>query len=143
MAMVWILLAALGVPVWLVVGALAAGLWSRRAFKRAPGVFPAKLRVEAGEVPGFKTSWPRGAAYARWVHDVLLVHRGLALVRNNVLAVAGANGPLVVGGPEEITRLGPSPVVLSLTLDGGATVELAGRSEDRDAVVGPYPGVLL
>jgi hypothetical protein len=38
--MVWILLAALGVPVWLVVGVLAAGLWSRRALKRSPGVFP-------------------------------------------------------------------------------------------------------
>jgi hypothetical protein len=141
--MVWILLAALGVPVWLVVGALAAGLWSRRGFKRSPGVFRAKLRVAAGEVPGFKSSWPRGPGYARWVHDVLLMHRGLALVRNKELAVAGVNGPLVVGGPEEITRLGPSPVVLALTLDGGATVKLAGPSEDRDAVAGPYAGVLL
>ena len=51
-----IVLAALGVPLWLVVGALAAGLWSRRSFKRAPGVFPAKLRVMAGEVPGLETS---------------------------------------------------------------------------------------
>ena len=54
--MALIVLAALGVPLWMVVGALAAGLWSRRSFKRAPGVFPAKLRVTAGEVPGLETS---------------------------------------------------------------------------------------
>lgn len=141
--MVWILLAALGVPLWLVVGALAAGLWSRRAFKRAPGVFPAKLRVAAGEVAGVKSSWPRGAAYARWVHDVLLVHRGFALARNDAFPVASAAGPLVDGDPDEITHLGSSPVTLVLTLDNGATAELAGPSEDRDAVVGPYAGVLL
>jgi hypothetical protein len=141
--MVWILLAALGVPVWLVVGVLAAGLWSRRTFKRSAGVFPAKLRAVAGEVPGVKASWPRGTAHARWVHDVLLVHRGLALIRNKALPVESAGGPLMEGDLDEITGLGPSPVVLALTLDGGATVELAGRSEDRDAVVGPYAGALL
>ena len=46
--MIWILLAALGVPLWLIVGALTAGLLARRAFKRGLGVFPAKLRVVAG-----------------------------------------------------------------------------------------------
>jgi hypothetical protein len=54
--MIWILLAALGVPPWLVLGAPGAGLLSRRAFKRAPGVFPAKVRTVTGQVPGFKTS---------------------------------------------------------------------------------------
>jgi hypothetical protein len=139
--MVWILLAALGVPVWLVVGALAAALWSRHAFKRAPGVFPAKLRVVAGKVPGVDASWPRLPLYARWVHDVLLVHHGLALVRISVLPVESVSGPLV--DRPEITRLGASPVVLALTLDGGAHAELAGPSEDRDDVVGPYTGPLL
>jgi hypothetical protein len=33
--------------------------------------------------------------------------------------------------------------VLALTLDGGAHAELAGPSEDRDDVVGPYTGPLL
>jgi hypothetical protein len=141
--MVWIVLAALGVPVWLLVGALGAALWSRRRFKRAAGVFPAKLRVVAGEVAGFGASWPRRPVYARWVHDVLLVHRGLALVRNRALPVAGVSGALVEGVPGELTRLGPSPVVLTLGLDDGARVALAGRADDRDALVGPYAVVLL
>jgi hypothetical protein len=145
--MVWILLAALGVPVWLVVGALAVALWSRRSFKRAPGVFPAKLRVVAGEVDGelagLGASWPRRPVHARWVHDVLLVHRGLALVRSRALPVAGVVGPLADGSPEELTRLGPSPVVLTLSLDGGAQVALAAARDDREALVGPYGVVLL
>jgi hypothetical protein len=141
--MVWIVLAALGVPVWLVVGALGAALWSRRRFKRTPGVFPAKLRVVAGEVDGVGASWPRRPVHARWVHDVLLVHRGLALVRNSALAVTRVSGPLADGVTGELTRLGPSPVVLTLVLDDGARVALAGPAADRDALVGPYGVVLL
>ena len=52
--MVWILLAAIGIPLWMVVGALVATLLSRRRFKRAPGVFPAKLRIVSGDVAGLK-----------------------------------------------------------------------------------------
>lgn len=69
----------------------------------------AKLRAVAGEAPGLRTSWPRGAADARWVHDVLLVHRGFALVRNMALPVESAAGPLTERDPGEITGLGPSP----------------------------------
>ncbi len=54
--MVWILML-LGVPVWLLAGVAAAGLWSRRAFKRLPGVFPAKVRVATGKVRGVKAPY--------------------------------------------------------------------------------------
>jgi len=47
---IWIVLAALGIPIWLVLGGLAASLMSRRSFKRRDGVFSAKLRVVSGEV---------------------------------------------------------------------------------------------
>ena len=43
--MIWVLLAALGVPLWIVVGVLMGALWSRRRFKREPGAFAAKLRL--------------------------------------------------------------------------------------------------
>jgi hypothetical protein len=141
--MIWVLLAALGVPLWLVIGALAASLWSRRTFKRAPGTFPAKVRVSAGAPAGVDARWPRRPFYVRWVHDVVLVHHGLALVRTDALPVANVTGPLIEGEPAEITRLGPSPIVLTLHLDDGTTTELAGRTEDRDLLVGPYAAVVL
>ncbi len=73
--MIWALLAILGVPIWLVVGALGGALWSRRRFRSQPGVFPAAVRARGDN------SWPRAGSYGRLVRDVLVVNRGLALVR--------------------------------------------------------------
>jgi hypothetical protein len=66
--MVWVLLAAIGVPVWIVVGLLIGALYHRSRAKRWPGVFKAKLRRDAGETTDRKAKW-RGA-YGLWVHDV-------------------------------------------------------------------------
>jgi hypothetical protein len=83
--MIWILLGGLGVPIWLIVGALGGAFWSRRKFQHSSGVFPCKVRIAAGSEDLGK--WPRTTVYARWVHDVLLVHAGLALVRYRALPV--------------------------------------------------------
>jgi hypothetical protein len=91
MRVIWILLAMFGVPLWLVVGTLGGALWSRRTFRRAPGVFPCKVRIISG--PEDSGKWPRATAYARWVHDVLPVHAGLALVRFRALPVMASTGP--------------------------------------------------
>jgi hypothetical protein len=136
--MVAILLALLGVPLWLVVGMVLAALYSRRRFKQAPGVFRCKLRLVAGTVGSLKTTWGRVPAYGRWVHDVLLINQGLALVRVMPIPVAG-----VVAGPEkadptEIKRLGPAPRVLRLRVDGGSTIELAAGEPDELMMLGPF-----
>jgi len=72
---IWALLALLGVPIWLVVGALAAALLSRRRFRAQPGVFRLKERG-----PG-QDKWPRRTAYGRVIHNVLVLNKGLALAR--------------------------------------------------------------
>jgi hypothetical protein len=138
---IWIILAALGIPIWLVLGGLGASLLSRRSFKRRPGVFPAKLRVVSGDVATLKSSWHRRPGYARWVHDVLLVQHGLALRQTEALAVAGVTHTGSRGGADDISGLGDSPLVVTPELDGGASVELAASSDDRQAMVGPF-GVL-
>ena len=71
----------LGVPIWLVVGALGSALFSRHRFKTRTGVIPLLFR-EAGE-----DKWPRRPSYGRYVHNVLVVNRGLALVRTSVHVV--------------------------------------------------------
>jgi hypothetical protein len=141
--MVWILLAALGIPLWIVAGALIATLLSRRQFKRAPGAFPAKLRIVSGDVPGLKDSWPRRPLLARWTHDVLVVQRGLALVRCDVLGVTQATGSLTTGDPDAIRGLGAEPLLLTVVLDHGASVELAAPADAKSPIVGPFAGVLL
>jgi hypothetical protein len=124
--MIWILLAALGIPLWMVLGALAASLLSRRSFKRRPGVFPAKLRVVTHDATT-ATTWPRRMAYAQWVHDVLLVQKGIALLRTEALPVA-STGPSTKL-TDEIRGLGGAPMVMTLVLDDSSSVELATSSE--------------
>ena len=103
--MIWILLAAVSVPLWLVVGALAAGLWSRRNFKKSPGVFRAKAQQMSPEQTA--VDWSHLKVYGRWVHDVLLLHQGLALVRNRALPVRRLTPSSSIrprSGDSEITR---------------------------------------
>jgi hypothetical protein len=136
--MIWALLAILGVPLWLVVGALAGSLWSRRRFRNSPGVFPAKVRLNSGAFDGLSESWPPVAVYARWVHDVLLVNKGLALVRTQPLPIAAAEGRVEQASPQEIKRLGDNPILLQFRLDNGAIIQLAAPGEVRSLACGPF-----
>lgn len=119
--MIWILLAALGVPIWLVVGLLLGALWSRRRFRGAPGVFACKVRPLADD--GGSEGWPRTTSYARWVHDVLLVHGGVALVRNQALPVRSVEGPVAPALSAKVK--GGEPVSVRFRLDDDSVVEVA------------------
>jgi hypothetical protein len=141
--MIWIVLAALGIPLWMVAGALVTTLLSRRKFRQTPGAFPAKLRVVSGEVAGLRSSFPRGQLAARWVHDVLVIHRGLALARSDALGVAQATRAPTTVGDDEVRGLGAEPKAMTLLLDSGASVELAAPANTADAMVGPFVGLLV
>ncbi len=132
--MLAILLTILGVPLWLVLGGVGAGLWSRRSFRKSPGVFAVKARVVDSAAPPPK--WKRKASYARWVHDVLIVHQGLGLVRNRALPVASAS-PATISS-DEVGGLGDDPVAVRLRLDGGEVVEVAAATADGDTLMGPF-----
>jgi hypothetical protein len=141
--MVAILLALLGVPLWLVVGMVLGALYSRRRFKQAPGVFRCKLRLAAGTVGSLRATWGRVPAYGRWVHDVLLVNQGLALVRVVPIPVVGVVARPEKADPAEIRRLGPVPKVLRLRVDGGSTVDLAAGEADELRMLGPFADVTV
>ncbi|MDH4307466.1 MAG: hypothetical protein OEX04_08290 [Acidimicrobiia bacterium] len=76
--MIWILLATLGIPIWLIVGALIAVWQIRRTVKRQPGVFEVSVRTAGAD------KWPRQPSYARVIRDVLVLTRGVALLRAEV-----------------------------------------------------------
>ena len=75
------LLAVLGIPIWLVVGVLIAVWQIRRTLKQQPGVFEVLVRAEDSD------KWPRELSYGRVVRDVLVLYRGVALLRVEVLAL--------------------------------------------------------
>jgi hypothetical protein len=128
--MIWIILYALGIPLWLIIGAITSAVVSRRRFRREPGVFASKVRREPGA-----EAWPRAKSYGRWVHDVLIVHRGLALVRHAAMGVVTATGPLVV---TDAKGLGDEPSSVSLHLDDGSTLDVAAARSDAELLPGPF-----
>jgi hypothetical protein len=134
---IWILLAMLGVPLWLILGALSGALWSRRTFRRAAGVFPCKIRIVSG--PESPAKWTRATTYARWVHDVLLVHAGLALVRFRALPVAAVDAPIAPASDVKL-KGGDDVVTASLRLDDGSVVEIAGLRSAAE-ILGPFANV--
>jgi hypothetical protein len=126
---VWILLAALGVPIWLVVGILAAALLNRRRFKRLPGVFHVRLKRAAGAAQGSKDKWRR--ARALWVHDVLLVYQGIALMRVRPLPVAEMLEEST-SAPPVGRRSGGGARAMRLRLDDGSDVTVAFAEKDAE-----------
>ena len=69
------------VIVALIVGALIAIWQIRRTVKRQPGVFEVSVRNAGAD------TWPRQPSYARVIRDVLVLTRGVALLRAEVLPV--------------------------------------------------------
>jgi hypothetical protein len=122
--MIWALLALLGVPIWLVVGALGGALIYRRRVRSDPDVVRVKVRAADAE------RWPRRASYGRAVQDVLVLHTGIALVRCNIRGVADAF---------ERADLGPVapfalPRVAQLAFDDGTVALLAVDGADARAL---------
>lgn len=113
--MIWALLAILGVPIWLIVGFLAAIVLSRRAFHRQPGVFDVAVRDDD------TSKWPRRPAYGRIVGNVLVLNRGAALLRTEIRAVTTVAELEIGEGPKKPT----DAVGRTVTFDDGSGFELA------------------
>lgn len=134
----WTLLILLGVPVGAGGGMLLAGWRSRRRFAAAEGVFRCKVRARGIRLGGLAAGWSRRATRARWQHDVLLVHRGLLFPRTVPLAVRKVEGAVRNARYREVGRLDAAPLLITLRLDDGMSVEVAAPAADRAALAGPY-----
>lgn len=115
-------LALLGIPVWLLIGGLVGALLSRRNFKAQPDVVPLMFRAAGDD------KWPRGLAYGRYVHNVLIVNHGLAQIRTAVHVVEHVDR-LDVGGTT-FKHL-DDPVAFTVRLDDGSDYELAIERADN------------
>lgn len=135
--MLWVLSAA-------VVALVCAGvavLVRRRRIMTASGVFRCRLRSSSWGLDTLTQSWSRRVAHAVWVHDVLVVYRGIAMSRVLLLACRFAED--LEDGPSSLRRLGPCPLLLRLRLDDGAIVEVAAPRRSCPDLVGPYVAAQL
>ena len=114
--MIWATLALLGVPIWLVLGALIGAMFSRHHFKSQPDVVPLMFRAADDD------KWPRGLAYGRYVHNVLIVSHGLAQIRTSVHVVEHVDRLDL--GDTEFKHI-DDPIAFAIQLDDGSDYELA------------------
>ena len=130
------LLAVLGVDLIVIVALVGAVIARNRWVKHQDGTFRGAIRLESGDLDGLSEKWRRG--HGRWVRDVLVWTNGPLNLTNHAIAVDAMAESSATGEP--IRRLGDAPVSATLTI-GGATAEIAARSEDHDVLLtsGPKP----
>lgn len=128
--MIWALLALLGIPLWFIAVALLTVIRNRRQVRSSPDVF--------AYVAGTDTGWSRRPGYARWVSDVLLVHRGPALIRTEARQVTAG---VATGRPKDQPRkLGGSATALEFTFADRSTLRIAVDDPMVPTALGPFAG---
>ena len=110
------ILALLGIPIWLLIGAVLGALFSRHNFKAQPDVVPMMNRAAGDE------KWPRGPGYGRYVNNVLVVNHGFAQIRTSVHVVEHVE-PLDLG--DTTFKHVDDPMAYTVRLDDGSHYEIA------------------
>lgn len=114
----------LGIPLWMLVGAIILIFWNRSRIKKQPGMFPVKTRAEADEDADKEPKWS-GKGYAQWVHDVLIVRTGTGLMQSTPYGISGLASAEQDADPEEVKGLGEEPKVVRAQLDDGSILQVA------------------
>ncbi len=121
------ILVLLGVPLWMLFGGLILMFWNSNRVKKQPGTFPLKVRQETDPDSNEESKWPSGVIYAQWVHDVLIVRKGLGLMLTIPYGIKGVEGSPQEADPDEVKKLGDHPVVIRAVLDDDSILMVAVR----------------
>lgn len=113
--MIWVLLGLLGVPIWLIVGALLSVVYSRRSFRTQDEVFDLSIRRPGDE------KWPRQPAHGRCFRGIIVVNKGLALIRTEIHEV----DDIAVLELDPPPRKPADAVGRLVTLRDGSSIEVA------------------
>jgi hypothetical protein len=128
---IWAILAALGVPLWLCAIGIFMLLFNNRRLRKRYGDIPVRVRRSG------KKRWTRG--HAVWVSDVFAWRGSPAAWNEELLRVSGAM-PRAADPAErkKLHRLGDDPAIATLTVAEGETVEVAAAPEQGSALLGPF-----
>ena len=136
--MIIAILALLGVPLWLVLGWLAAGIWHRRQVKQLPGAFEFKVRMVSGTYRNVDDSLKGRPGMALSAHDIIIVEKGLLIPRNLHFRVADGVQPPQPADPDQVKLLGDSPVTMQFRLDDGEVIKVAAPGDQAELARGPF-----
>lgn len=129
--MIWAVLAFVGVPLWLCAAGIFTLLLRNRALRKRPGNVAVRVH------PPDKKRWSRG--HGVWVHDVF-AFRGFPAAWKEAL-VWSTEATMRAPTSDErkkLHRIGDDPVIVTLSLAEGGTIEIAARAEAKDTLLGPF-----
>lgn len=129
--MIWIILAALGVPLWLCAIGIIVILTNNRKLRTRYGDIPVRVR-RAG-----KKRWTRG--HALWVSDVF-AWRGSPAAWNEELdhvITVSLRAP-TADEQRRLRRLGDGVSIATMATFDGPPAEVAVAKEHRTALIGPF-----
>ena len=129
--MVWAILALIGVPLWICAAGILTLLFRNRALRKRPGNVPVRVHTTG------KKRWSPG--HGVWIHDVF-AFRGLPAAWKEALAWSTEAAVRVPNDEErkKLHRIGDEPVIVTLSLADGGTIELAARAEHKETLLGPF-----
>jgi hypothetical protein len=128
--MIWAVLIAVGVPLWLCAAGILTFVLRNRALRHRTGNIPCRLR------PAPDKRWIRG--HGVWVHDVFAFRGSPAAWSERLLWAADIESRDPSADEEKKLRgIGDRPVMATISgRDGDGTVEVAARREDADLLLG-------
>ena len=129
--MIWVILAALGIPLWLCAVGILATLLRNRSLRKRHGDMLVRVRL-AG-----KKRWIRG--HAIWVSDVFVWRGSPAAWSEDVLQIIAA-APRTADSEElkKLRRLDGGPAIARLWLAGGELLDVATTAKQGEALLGPF-----
>jgi hypothetical protein len=123
--MIIIILAALGVPLWVCAAAIVTLVLRNRSLRKRGGDLPVRFRPADGG------RWRRG--HALWVHDVLAFRSSPAGWREELLWVDAVTARPATDD-DGLHRLGDHAVVARLEIHDGKPVEVAVSADNAHLV---------
>ena len=129
--MVWAILFLLGIPLWFIVVGITVTVVRNRRLRARHGNIPVRLKR-----PG-KARWVRGNGI--WVSDVFAFRGSPAAWSEDIVQVRGVE--LRDPTDEErhkLRHLGDDVLIATLSIAEGEPYDVAARSEQRTALVGPF-----
>lgn len=129
--MIWAILAAIGVPLWLCAIGIGMLLFNNRRLRTRYGDVPVRVRR-----PG-KKRWTRG--HGIWVSDVFAWRGSPAAWSEELLWVSDATARAASREErKKLHRLGDEPAIATFVAADGETVEVAAAPEQASALLGPF-----
>lgn len=132
--MVWAILAAVGVPLWLCAIGILTLVMRNRALRMRRGNVAVRVREEG------KRRWTPG--HGLWVNDVFAYRGSPAAWKEGLLPVSAASArPASAEERKHLRRIGDEPVITTLTFEDAGTkrqIDVAARGSDGRLLLGPY-----